>query len=190
MTGLTFSFAKGILHPYYNVALAPAIGALVGIGLAVAWKSRHDLLHRAVLGLIVRASAVWAWFLLERTSSWQTWLHPVVLYGGVLLGVAIAALPDGVFLNRRVATWAPVAIVAVLLAAPLAYSLQIASTAHAGSLPSAGPAGAISGQGAGPGGGRAASRAAVPSRLGVRHAPVAVAGSAGCSIRAHRAQRV
>src|SRR5262249_3648600 len=32
VTGLVFSLAKGIIHPYYNVVLAPAIGALVGIG--------------------------------------------------------------------------------------------------------------------------------------------------------------
>ena len=32
VTGLTFSYAKGIIHPYYTVALAPAIGALVGMG--------------------------------------------------------------------------------------------------------------------------------------------------------------
>ena len=32
MTGLTFSLGQGIIHPYYTVALAPAIGALVGIG--------------------------------------------------------------------------------------------------------------------------------------------------------------
>ena len=30
VTGLTFSFMAGIFHPYYTVALAPAIGALVG----------------------------------------------------------------------------------------------------------------------------------------------------------------
>ena len=29
VTGLVFSFAQGIIHPYYTVALAPAIGALV-----------------------------------------------------------------------------------------------------------------------------------------------------------------
>ena len=27
VTGLVFSYAKGIIHPYYTVALAPAIGA-------------------------------------------------------------------------------------------------------------------------------------------------------------------
>ena len=32
VTGLVFSFAQGIIHPYYTVVLAPAIGALVGIG--------------------------------------------------------------------------------------------------------------------------------------------------------------
>ena len=32
VTALVFSLAAGIIHPYYTVALAPAIGALVGIG--------------------------------------------------------------------------------------------------------------------------------------------------------------
>ena len=32
VTGLVFSFAAGIIHPYYNVVLAPPIGALIGIG--------------------------------------------------------------------------------------------------------------------------------------------------------------
>jgi 4-amino-4-deoxy-L-arabinose transferase-like glycosyltransferase len=32
VTGLVFSYMDGIIHPYYMVALAPGIGALVGIG--------------------------------------------------------------------------------------------------------------------------------------------------------------
>ena len=32
LTGAVFSFAHGIIHPYYTVALAPAVGALVGHG--------------------------------------------------------------------------------------------------------------------------------------------------------------
>ena len=32
VTGLVFSYMQGIIHPYYMVALAPAIGALVGVG--------------------------------------------------------------------------------------------------------------------------------------------------------------
>ena len=33
ITGAVISFAAGIIHEYYTVALAPAIGALVGIGI-------------------------------------------------------------------------------------------------------------------------------------------------------------
>ena len=32
VTGAVFSFGQGVIHTYYTVALAPAIGALVGIG--------------------------------------------------------------------------------------------------------------------------------------------------------------
>jgi 4-amino-4-deoxy-L-arabinose transferase-like glycosyltransferase len=32
VTGVVFSYMQGIIHPYYMVALAPAIGALVGVG--------------------------------------------------------------------------------------------------------------------------------------------------------------
>ena len=34
------SLAKGIIHPYYSVAAAPAIGALVGIGGSALWERR------------------------------------------------------------------------------------------------------------------------------------------------------
>ncbi|MGR6319207.1 glycosyltransferase family 39 protein [Micromonospora soli] len=40
VTGLIFSFMSGIFHPYYTVALAPAIGALVGIGVTLLWRAR------------------------------------------------------------------------------------------------------------------------------------------------------
>ena len=38
VTGATFSLAKGIIHPYYTAALAPALGAVVGIGGAELWR--------------------------------------------------------------------------------------------------------------------------------------------------------
>ncbi|MBB5113702.1 4-amino-4-deoxy-L-arabinose transferase-like glycosyltransferase [Micromonospora echinospora] len=40
VTGLIFSFMSGIFHAYYTVALAPAVGALVGIGVTVLWRAR------------------------------------------------------------------------------------------------------------------------------------------------------
>ncbi|MFI9638924.1 ArnT family glycosyltransferase [Micromonospora sp. NPDC051925] len=41
VTGLIFSFMSGIFHAYYTVALAPAVGALVGIGTVLLWQARR-----------------------------------------------------------------------------------------------------------------------------------------------------
>src|SRR6266480_5373849 len=38
VTGGVFSFMAGIIHPYYTVALVPAIGALTGIGAVELWR--------------------------------------------------------------------------------------------------------------------------------------------------------
>ncbi len=46
VTGLAFSLGQGIIHPYYTVALGPAIGALVGIGAHTAWQHRPSLTAR------------------------------------------------------------------------------------------------------------------------------------------------
>ncbi|MER6596289.1 glycosyltransferase family 39 protein, partial [Micromonospora purpureochromogenes] len=40
VTGLIFSFMSGIFHAYYTVALAPAVGAVVGIGAVLLWRER------------------------------------------------------------------------------------------------------------------------------------------------------
>ncbi|SBT67069.1 Dolichyl-phosphate-mannose-protein mannosyltransferase [Micromonospora sediminicola] len=39
VTGLIFSFMSGIFHAYYTVALAPAIGGIVGIGVTLLWRA-------------------------------------------------------------------------------------------------------------------------------------------------------
>ena len=61
VTGLTFSYMQGIIHPYYMVALAPAIGALVGVGAMSLWQaglsSRGPGLRCRPAG---SASGVWA----------------------------------------------------------------------------------------------------------------------------------
>jgi 4-amino-4-deoxy-L-arabinose transferase-like glycosyltransferase len=43
VTGLVFSFMSGTMHPYYTVALAPGIAALVGIGTVALWRRRSSL---------------------------------------------------------------------------------------------------------------------------------------------------
>jgi 4-amino-4-deoxy-L-arabinose transferase-like glycosyltransferase len=151
VTGLVFSFAQGIIHPYYTVALAPAIGALLGTGLTWAWGRRAELGARVVLAGAELATASWGYVLLDRTPTWVPWLRLVVIVGGVAL-VPVLLIGPVLWRGRRVRTTALAATLAVMFAAPVAYAVQTASTAHSGSLPSAGPNGSVSGQG--PGGGR------------------------------------
>ncbi len=141
VTGLVFSYAQGIIHPYYTVALAPAIGALVGIGVTWAWGQREQLAPRLVLAGVVLVSSWWAVVLLRRASSWHPALQVLCVVLGLVAAAAIAAGP--VLWRESRAARRAVLLVAVisLLAAPAAYTAQTVSTAHSGSLPTAGPAG-------------------------------------------------
>ncbi len=155
VTGLMFSFAEGIIHPYYSVALAPAIGALVGIGAVACWKGRRTALGRGVLATALAATAVWSWELLGRSAAFLPWLRPLVLVGGLATAAGLlvpwhrVAGPVG----RRAGLALAIAAVVIGLAGPAAYSLQTASTTHSGSIPTAGPT-VAGGQGFGPGGTR------------------------------------
>ena len=83
-----FSFAQGIIHPYYTVALAPAIGAVIGIGAMMLWRRRDELAPMIVLAAAVIITAVWQFRLLDRTPSWLPWLR----YSILMVGVATALL--------------------------------------------------------------------------------------------------
>jgi len=147
VSGLVFSLSAGVIHTYYTVALAPAIAALAAIGATLAWRHRERLEARALLALGVVVTAVWSILLLGRTPSWEPWLAPVVAIAGAAaaLGLLIPA-----HTARRVTAASAVIAVVACLAGPVAYSAQTIGSAHTGSVPSAGPAGA---SGAGPGGG-------------------------------------
>jgi 4-amino-4-deoxy-L-arabinose transferase-like glycosyltransferase len=146
VTGLVFSYMSGIIHPYYMVALAPGIGALVGIGATALWNRRLGLAGRAVVAATVLVTGVWSYVLLDRTPDWLPWLRWVVLLAGVLGAAAVLAGPS---LRRLVLLPVVLAMVAGL-AGPAAYALDTVNSAHTGALPSAGPA--TAGFGGGPGG--------------------------------------
>jgi hypothetical protein len=149
VTGAVLSYAQGIIHPYYTVALAPAIGALVGIGAVTLWQLRSGLLARAVLSAGLAGTAVWAFVLLDRAPGWQPWLRLIVLITGLVCAVMLAAPASA---RSRVGLVVVAAGVALGLAAPAAYALDTAATPHHGAIPSAGPPSAEL-QGGGFGGG-------------------------------------
>ena len=150
VTALTFSYMSGIAHPYYSVALAPGIAALVGIGAAVLWSRRSHILARVGLAAMVAVTAVWDHELLGRVS-WAPGLRWFVLIGGL---IAAAALLVPGSLLRRVGVVAVAALaVATTGAASAAWGVGTAATAHTGSTPTSGPAGvSTSGFGGGRGG--------------------------------------
>jgi 4-amino-4-deoxy-L-arabinose transferase-like glycosyltransferase len=160
VTGLVFSYMSGIIHPYYMVALAPGIGALVGIGALTLWEKRLSWAGRSVAAATVLVTAVWSYILLDRTPDWLPWLRWVVLVAGVLSAVALLAGP---WLVRapsfRRLVLLPVGLAMVAgLAGPTAYALDTVNTAHTGAIPSAGPATVGFGGGPGGGGGFAGAR--------------------------------
>ncbi len=162
-TAAVFSYMQGIIHEYYTVALAPAIGALIGGGGALMWRRGWH----AVNGAAVAVTAWWGFTLLGRATSFVPWLRWIVLIGGLVAGLALVALQfadrlrpaaaEGEAERRGIPLWAKRAVVtgalAVGLAGPLSFSLQTAATAHTGAIVTAGPS--VGGRGGmgGPGGG-------------------------------------
>jgi hypothetical protein len=143
------------------VALAPAVGALVGTAAVQLWRLRA---HPAASGLLsggVALTALTAYLLLG--SSWQPWLAPTVLVGGLLAAVAL-------FFAAHLTRWAAAAVAAlslvVLLTGTGAYTLATAAATHSGAIPSAGPSSGFGGRfGGGPGGGFGGGRGGGPGSL-------------------------
>jgi 4-amino-4-deoxy-L-arabinose transferase-like glycosyltransferase len=162
VTGLVFSLAQGIIHPYYTVALAPAIAAIVGIGACALWSRRSALWARLAMGGTVLATSVWSVVLLDRVPAWHPELRPAILAAGSAAAVLLVfSSYMGHASRARVAQALALGAAGVaVLAAPAAYTLATVATPHSGAIPSAGPASAAAagsfgngGGGFGPGGG-------------------------------------
>ncbi|AFM18549.1 PMT family glycosyltransferase, 4-amino-4-deoxy-L-arabinose transferase [Mycolicibacterium chubuense NBB4] len=137
VTAVVFSYMNGIVHPYYTVVLAPAIGAGIGLGATLLWRRRADPRAATTLSGAVLVTSVLGAVLLSRHGDWMPWLRAVVAVGGVAAAVLLLVAGRlGVVATRVVAAVAAVSC----LAAPAAVSLATASTPHSGSIPSVGPA--------------------------------------------------
>ncbi|MFF6845209.1 glycosyltransferase family 39 protein [Streptomyces antimycoticus] len=153
MTFATFSFMSGIFHQYYNIALAPYIAAVVGMGAALLWERRNEggragSAASAVLAVTVAVTAYTSYVLLGRSADWHPWLRWAVLIGGL---VAAAGLLLTARLGRKAALAAAGLGLAAGLAGPVAYTLNTVDTPKRGSIVTAGPS--VAGGMGGPGGG-------------------------------------
>ncbi|MFJ3643695.1 ArnT family glycosyltransferase [Streptomyces sp. NPDC090108] len=157
ITMAVFSYMAGIFHQYYTVALAPYVAAVIGMGAGLLWERRAQTWAALTLAASAVAAAVWGYVLLERTSDYLPWLRLPVLAGGLLaaLGLVFAGR-----LSRPLALATASVALVTALAGPTAFTLSTVASAHTGSIPTAGPAGASTmGFGGGrPGGGRGGTR--------------------------------
>ncbi|MEU8975566.1 glycosyltransferase family 39 protein [Streptomyces monashensis] len=156
ITLVVFSYMAGIFHQYYTVALAPYLAAVTGMGAGLLWEKRRELWASITLAASVVAAAAWGYVLLNRTTGYLPWLKWLVLIGGLTaaLGLVFAGR-----ISRRLALGAAAVGLVAALAGPTAYTLGTVDSAHTGSIPTAGPAGAgMRGFGGGPGGGKGGTR--------------------------------
>jgi 4-amino-4-deoxy-L-arabinose transferase-like glycosyltransferase len=145
---LVFSFMSGIIHSYYAVIMAPAIGALVGAGLVELWRLHARTAWGGImLGGAFIGSAVWAWVLLDRTPAFVPGLG-VALIAVAIFAAVVVALPARAAWRRGIGLAAGLGL-AVLVAGPAAYAIDTMSTAYGGGTVSAGPT--VAGAGGGPG---------------------------------------
>jgi 4-amino-4-deoxy-L-arabinose transferase-like glycosyltransferase len=166
-----FSFSKGIFHPYYTTALAPAVAVLAAGGLVALWdRSRRSARWAAVLSLAVIGTTALSASLLGRTAGFVPWLAPLAVALALLAAAALmlghvrslAGAPARLHTTARVAA---IAALLALLAGPASYSIATVGRSLTGSNPLAGPA-AVSAAGFGgggpTGGGHAAGRRGTP----------------------------
>jgi 4-amino-4-deoxy-L-arabinose transferase-like glycosyltransferase len=124
-------FSKGIVHPYYISAMAPAAAAMIAAGALsfTRFAQRRD--WRALLLPCAVAATVAAQLAI---LDYQHYLHRFVpvLLGGAVLGVCAMAI-------RRLAAPAMALLVCLLLVAPTAYATTTWLAPVQGTFAAAGP---------------------------------------------------
>jgi 4-amino-4-deoxy-L-arabinose transferase-like glycosyltransferase len=144
VTAGILSFMGGTVHPYYAVALAPALAALIGIGSVELWRGRGYWPARIVLAATVLAGSVWSAMLLGRDASWLPWIRITAVVLGVLAAAALLVRLDShhaVPARFRRAAAAGVVVVSLLAGGlgSTAWTFATASQPHSGSIPTSGP---------------------------------------------------
>ncbi len=133
--GLVISLSPGIVHPYYTVAMAPSLGALVGVSAIGLWSRRQSLVARIGLVAGLGVTVVWSYVLLGRTPHWFPVLRPLVAVGGTLVVLATLALPLLRAAPKLVVSLVAVAGLIAALAAPLISTVATAASPQTGPVP-------------------------------------------------------
>lgn len=128
---------SGVIHPYYVVVMAPAVAALVGIGVPFLWGVYVRRKSYAwILPMLVGVTAAIAIIILSYVGT-MTWLMWTV---GVLGAIGMIELLVNLYTPKRwLQNLAIITSVAACMVAPVAYTLSTVNVTHTGSIPTAGP---------------------------------------------------
>ncbi len=138
VSALVFSYMSGVTHPYYTVAMAPAVAGLTGIGTMWAWRERAGWDGRIMLAAMIALTAIWSAILLHRNVFGPAWLPWTI--AAVAIAAAVAVLGLGA---HRMTAAAVIAGALASIGGPTAFSIATAATPHQGSSPSALKKGAV-----------------------------------------------
>jgi 4-amino-4-deoxy-L-arabinose transferase-like glycosyltransferase len=102
---LAASFSvSAYINSYYTAALSPAVAALLGSGLALAWQHRDRIGARLAVGAALAATTGYAWWLLPASATGlPAWLRAGVL--ALAIGAACGLAASWLGGRRLAASW-------------------------------------------------------------------------------------
>ena len=131
-----FSMTSGTIHPYYVVAMAPAVAALVGIGAPYIWQAYTRRTKVAwILPLSIALTTILSIIMLAYSNYWPWLMWLVMIAGGVATILTLLPLSQTKRLKQIILGLA----ITAGMAAPIVFSVSTVVTAHRGSIPTAGP---------------------------------------------------
>lgn len=134
---VVFSMTSGTIHPYYVVAMAPAVAALVGIGVPYIWKAYTRRTHVWwIVPLTIAITTITSVIMLGYRNDWTILMWLIGVAGVTATGIAAMPPPH---ISMRLRRMVLACAVISACAAPIAYSVSTVMAAHSGSIPTAGP---------------------------------------------------
>ena len=130
VTAAVLSEMQGGEHPYYTLALAPALAAPVAIVGALAWRRRHEPVALWGGAALVVVTAVWSAVLLLRSD-----VTPFLGYAAIALAAATAVAP--ILTDLRTRRAAAVVLSGALLATGIgtaSFATATAASPHTGTI--------------------------------------------------------
>ena len=122
-----FSMVSGIFHAYYAIMLAPALGAMVGIGFAQLWSWSEEKKWVGILLAVAAAVTIgFQYFATTQYNEFSWWM----LGSGLLLGLGIIFL----FRQKRLAY---VTMLAAMLVIPMYWTVMTSVASSDINLPTA-----------------------------------------------------